>query len=164
MEFFDAFGINLGIVIAQLVNFGILLFVLYKILYTPILNFVEERTNKIERGVEHAKQAEQALKDASEREKQLLAEARREAASLVEAARANAKEQEAAILEKAKKEVAAVVQQGKKTIEAERKKMLSEVKGEVVSMVIDSTQKVLEGAVDENIDQAWLKAQLAKAK
>lgn len=164
MEFFSAFGINTKIVIAQLVNFIVLVFILHKIGYKPLKNFVEERTRKIEEGVENAKKAEAALKDAQAEQEQLLTEARKEATDLIEKARNQAKEQGDAMIEKAKADVAAVVQQGKSTIEQERQKMLDEVKADVIEMVIASTQKVLSKAIDKEVDQAWLKEQVGKAK
>lgn len=164
MEFFQAFGISGATVLPELVNFAILLFLLYLIGYKPMLKFVEERTAKIEQGVKNAEQAAKALTDAKSEQEKILVEARKEAAALIEAAQSKAKEQGAAILQKAKDDVAAVVQQGKQTIEADRQKMLNEVKADVITMVIESTEKVLSGAIDTKVDEGWLKKQLAKVK
>lgn len=164
MQFFQAFGIDWKTVLAQLLNFGILLFILYKIGYKPLMVFVEERTARIEKGVSDAKQAAAALENAKEEQNHLLAQARKEASALIEAARSKAIEQGDALVAKAKQDVAAVVAQGKKAIESERQKMLDEVKKDVIEMVMQSTEKVLAGAIDENVDASWLKKQLAKVK
>ncbi len=164
MEFFDAFGINTKIIIAQFVNFVVLMFILQKIGYKPLKKFVEDRTKKIEQGVENAKKAEIALKEAQAEQERLLVEARKDASELIEKARVQAKEQGDALVDKAKADVAAVVTQGKASIEQERQKMLDEVKADVIEMVISSTQKVLSKAIDKDVDEAWLKEQVAKAK
>jgi F-type H+-transporting ATPase subunit b len=164
MEFFNAFGINGKIIIAQVVNFAVLLLILNKIGYRPIKKFVEERTAKIEEGVKNAEEAKKALANAKEEQESILASARKEAAKIIETAQVKAKEQGDAQLAKAKQEVAHVVAQGKTTIESERQKMMEEVKSDVITLVVESTKQVLGNAVDEKVDQAWLKNQLAKVK
>lgn len=164
MEFFNAFGINGKIILAQIINFAVLLFILNKIGYGPIKKFVEERTAKIEEGVKNAEEATKALAQAKTEQESILVAARKEAAQIIETAQAKAKEQGAAQLEKAKQEVANVVAQGKATLESDRQKMMDEVKADVISMVVESTKQVLGGAVDEKVDQTWLKKQLAKVK
>lgn len=164
MEFFNAFGINTKIVLAQIINFAVLLFILTKIGYKPLRKFVEERTAKIEEGIKNANEAKLALDQAKAEQESILVSARKEAAQIIESAQSKAKEQGNAQLEKAKQEVAQVVAQGKASLEADRKKMMDEVKSDVIGMVIESTKQVLGSAVDNKIDQTWLKEQLAKAK
>jgi len=162
MEFFRAFGISWKMVLAQLVNFVVLLFILYKIGYKPLLKFVEERTSKIEKGLTDAKEAQLALTSAKEEQEKVLSQARKEAVSLIEQAREVAKEQGVLLVAKAKDEVADVVKKGKATIEADRAKMVEEVKKDVIEMVALSTKKILDSAVTEDIDKKWLKTKLAK--
>jgi len=164
MEFFNAFGINGKIVLAQVINFAILAFILTKIGYKPLKKFVEERTAQIEAGLKNADQATLALQEAQVQQDQMLSAARKEAAQLIESAHAKAKEQGDAQIAKAKNEVAAVVSQGKQVIAAERQKMMDEVKADIISMVVASTRQVLSGAVSETVDEAWMKKQLAKVK
>ena len=161
-EFFNAFGIRLDIVIAQLVNFVVLLFILYRFGYKPILQFVKDRTAKIEKGLDDAKQAANALESAQKEQEQILADSRKEAVQIIEDAKTTAKEQADAMIAKSRNEVADVVKQGKSAIEAERSKMLDEVKADVIEMVLASTQKVLSKAVDKDLDEKWLKQQLGK--
>ena len=49
-ELLSSLGIDLRLFLAQLINFSILLFVLFKFAYKPILNMMDERTEKIEKG------------------------------------------------------------------------------------------------------------------
>jgi len=164
MEFFQAFGISGATIIPELVNFGLLLVILYFIGYKPMLKFVEERTAKIEQGVKNADEAAKALEQAKADQEKILVDARKEASALIESAQNKAKEQGEALVQKAKADVSAVVEQGKQAIEADRQKMLNEVKADVINMVIESTEKVLSGAIDTKVDESWLKKQLAKVK
>ena len=47
MELFSALGLDLRIFIAQFINFAVLVFVLYRFAYNPILKLLEERKEKI---------------------------------------------------------------------------------------------------------------------
>lgn len=55
MELFNALGVDLKILFAQLVNFAILFFVLYKFAYKPLLKLIDDRKDMIEDGVLNAK-------------------------------------------------------------------------------------------------------------
>lgn len=163
-KFFSALGISWPVFIAYLINFAVLIFILYKIGYKSIVEFVQNRTKEIETGIKNAEEAKKTLDEAKAEYEKLLAKARKESVGIIEQGQVKGKEQESAIVAKAKQEVAAVVAQGKQQIEAERTKMLEEVKSDVIEMVIASTKKVLSGAVNEDVDKAWLKDQLGKAK
>lgn len=57
MELLNALGIDWKILLAQFVNFAVLVFVLWKFAYKPIFKFLEDRKNKIEEGIKNAEQA-----------------------------------------------------------------------------------------------------------
>jgi F-type H+-transporting ATPase subunit b len=92
---FDSLGINLTYLIGQIINFGILLFVLTKFLYKPILKILDERAKKIAQGLKAAEEniqqkekmdatkKEQMMQTRAEVEK-ILAQAKQEAKSLKE--------------------------------------------------------------------------------
>lgn len=164
MQFFEAFGVDWKSLVAQFVNFAILLAILYKFAYNPLLSFMRQRQEAIAKGVEDAKEAKALMSRATEEQEAVVVEARREAARIIDAARKAADEQAAAIVAQAKEEVTRVVAEGKQALAAERANMLTQVKKDVIGMVVASTEKILQGVVDERVDQAWLKSQLAKVK
>lgn len=164
MEFFRAFGVDWKVLLAQFVNFAILMFILYKLAYKPLLQFMKDRQAAIEKGLEEAKQAKALMSQANSEQERIMSEARAEAASLVESAKQNADAQAAKILAQAKEEVARVVTEGKHTLTAERNAMLAAAKKDVIDLVVASTEKILHGVVDERVDQKWLKDRLAKSK
>lgn len=164
MQFFQAFGVDWKSLIAQFVNFAILMFILYKLAYKPLLKFMKDRTEAIARGVEDAKRAKELMTNTKAEEEKILVAARKEAASIIESARVAAGEQAAAIVAQAKTEVVRVVAEGKEALATERANMLTQVKKDVITMVVASTEKILQGVVTEEVDQAWLKQKLAKVK
>ncbi len=63
-QLFEAFGLNGQLLIAQAVNFGVLLVALYFLLYKPVLKTLDERAKKVAQGVEDAQQAAEKLANA----------------------------------------------------------------------------------------------------
>ncbi|GBD34335.1 ATP synthase subunit b [bacterium HR35] len=61
-KLFEAFGIDLKILISQAINFFIVFFVIYKFFVKPLNQVIEERKRKIEEGLKLRKEAEKLLK------------------------------------------------------------------------------------------------------
>jgi F0F1-type ATP synthase membrane subunit b/b' len=78
----------------QVVNFGILLSVLWYILYRPITNLIESRRAQIIEGVANAERAETALRDSDAKKTDILAKASLEAEAIMTQARESAKKKE----------------------------------------------------------------------
>jgi F-type H+-transporting ATPase subunit b len=95
-------GLDLGLFLSQIVNFGLLLGILYVLLYKPILSKLEERAKKIKKGIDDAEQAEQLRADAGEFYQQEIERARREAHEIIERATLSAEQQRAEILSQAR--------------------------------------------------------------
>mgnify|MGYP001588456271 CR=1 FL=1 len=67
MELISKLGIDWKLLVAQIVNFFILLFVLYKFAYKPVLEMLEKRSKTIEKGIHDAKASEERLKEIVQR-------------------------------------------------------------------------------------------------
>lgn len=145
----DKLGINVTWLLAQVVNFGLLLFLLWAIAYKPVLKMLNERKRKIQESLEYA---ESVKKQAAEQQKefeQRIAEARREAqAAAAIAAQAGEKEREA-ILAQAREEARKLVAQAKEQIAYERRQMLAELRQEVVQLSLLAAQKAVSQTLDE---------------
>lgn len=95
--------INIWQVLFQAVNFGVILFVLNKVLYKPVMKMLDDRAKKINEGMAAA---EKNLKEAGEIEKLKKAEvakARKDAAAIIRQAEVEAKKAADSILEASKK-------------------------------------------------------------
>ena len=135
MEILTNFGVEWKLLLAQIVNFAILLFVLKKILYTPLLKMLEDRRDRILQSEKNADEIEKRLeKIEKDREKtfekvsqettHILEEATKNAAELVEEAKQTATVEVNTILEKTRTE-----------IEQDRQKMRQEIKAELAELV-----------------------------
>ena len=61
MNIFQNFGVNPILLLAQIVNFLIILYVLKRFMYKPVLNILKNREDEIKKGIEDAQIAEEKL-------------------------------------------------------------------------------------------------------
>ncbi len=126
-ELIRNFGIDWKLLLAQAVNFLILLWILKRFAYRPILNVLKKRREDIEKGLRYTEEAEEKLKHIVEERESILKEARGEAIAIVSEAEVQAKLRKDEISAEAVKKAEAVVREAKRHIEEEKAKMGEEV-------------------------------------
>lgn len=136
------FGIQPILLLAQVVNFLVLLFILKKLLYQPILKVLDERKKKIEQSLKDATAIELKLTQTEEDREKKLAKASEEARQILDEATksANLVIEEARL--KASKDMEEIVKKGFGTINAEREKMHQEIREELAELIEVSLEKV----------------------
>ncbi len=148
-EIIRTFHIDGKMILAQVVNFSIVVFVFYKFGYKLLLQKMNDRTEKIEKGIEDAKKAGEKLERAEKRAEKRLNEARKESREILERAQKQASENGQQIIAGAKEEAKEAVEKAKKAIEGEKEKMLKEVRAEIGKISIAMTEKILGEELDE---------------
>lgn len=161
MEVLHKLGIDWKLLIAQGVNFLILLFILKRFVYQPMLGFLEERAKKIEAGLQNADAATKTLQKAEAEQKRLLTEAQKEARGIVEEAVAVAKRRDAEQLEKTKAEIVTLMEASQKHIAEEKERMMREAKQELGELVALATQKLTGAKIDVANDNELIKKALS---
>jgi len=152
-EIINTFHIDWKLIIAQLVNFAIVLFVLYKFAYGPILKMMNERSDKIEKGLKDAEGAQKKLAEIAEKEKEVLVEARKQAQEIVAKAEAVAIKSKDEIIADSKVQATKILEDAAKKIEQEKNQMLVEVKTQVAELVIAATGKIIDEKMDSEKDR-----------
>ncbi len=148
-ELIDTFHIDWRLIIAQAVNFGLVVFVLFRFAYKPLLKLMNERSREIEKGLKDAKEAKEALANANEAGREEIIKAKKEAKQIIEKANQQSKENIANSVEQAQAEAERVLAQAKEEIASEKKRALAEIKQEVGELVYLTTEKV----VDKRLSQ-----------
>ncbi|OGI61240.1 ATP synthase F0 subunit B [Candidatus Nomurabacteria bacterium RIFCSPHIGHO2_01_FULL_38_19] len=139
----STFHIDWKIIIAQMVNFGVVFVVLYIFALKPLSQLMAERKEKIEKGMDDAKlNAEMLLKTNTEYDK-ALAKAKSEANAIFKEGKKEAEVKKMAMLEEAKVEVSSMIENGKKTLQAEKTKMVEEAKKDIVTLAMLATEKLI---------------------
>jgi F-type H+-transporting ATPase subunit b len=147
-------GINVKIFLAQLLNFTVVLIVLWRFAYKPIVKLLDDRQKKVEKSLKDAADVEKRVKQLEEERKEVLLQARHEARVALEKAQGDAEARKAEMLAKAKEEVSGVVRQGKVQLQAEKEAMLRDARQEIVQLAVESARKILEESVTEKKSQA----------
>ncbi len=147
------FGINPVLLLAQVVNFLVLLFILKKLLYKPVITLLDERKKKIEDSLANAEKIQKELEETEVRREKVLTEAIEEGKRIIAEASAQGNALVIESQNKAKADMEAMMEQGKAMIAGERDKMTREVKGEVARMIEMSMEKVLGGSLDSKSQQ-----------
>jgi F-type H+-transporting ATPase subunit b len=155
-SFIATFHIDWKILIAQAVNFAIVLVVLYMFALKPLKKILNERTTTIEGGISDAKANAEILKNTKKEYDSIVAKARTEAHEIFQEGKKEAEVKKAEMLALAQKDVEVMINNGKKTLESEKIKMVEEAKSEIVSLVVKATEKLLESSNDKSIDEKAL--------
>lgn len=121
--------------IAQIINFAILLFLLKRYAYGPVIAMLRERRQNIEAGVKASEEAKKRLAHAEESRKEILVKAEEEAHGVVAHAEKLAEEQATTILTAARAKSEQVIAMGSKKIEEERLKLEDDFQTEAQTLI-----------------------------
>ena len=156
MEALDKLGINFGYLLVQVLNFAILFVVLRAWVYGPIINLLETRRERIAKGLEDARVAEEARANAEKEAQKIIAEAQTKASEIVREATARAEEATRDI--KASAEAGAVKAREAAVADAEqeRNRVLGDVRGQVAALAMAAAQKLIGDALDKKRQHALI--------
>ena len=156
MEALHNLGISLGYLIVQIVNFGVMFWVLKKFAFPPIMNMLEERRQIIAKGLEDARIAAEARANAEKEAEKILAEARSKASQIVREASERAEAVAREIKAEAEAEAARIREEAVEAAQAERERILRELRSQVAVLAIAAAQKLIGAALDEQRQHALL--------
>jgi len=152
----EALGINLGLLIVQIIAFIIVFLTLNAWVYQPMLNMMETRKQKIAQGLEDARVAAAARADAEKDAAKIKADAQIEASKIV--AEATERASAAGKDVKAAAEADAVKARESAMAEAqiERNRILGDLRGQVASLAMAAANKLIGEALDDKKQRALL--------
>ncbi len=149
---FSQLGIDWRLLISQAVDFFVLLFVLWLLLYKPLLKLLRDRRQKIEEGIVKAKMADVRLSEANETSKEKIKEAEAQALGILRKTENDAKVLEAKLLAKAKEKEAAALKDMDAVLRVKEDASRREVLRGAQSLVKESLVKMVEldpSAIDD---------------
>jgi F-type H+-transporting ATPase subunit b len=149
----NALGINLGFLIGQIVNFGIIALLLGVALWGPLQRMLDSRTAKIQKGLEDAAAAANARRNAETEADKILSAARADAARVVEEARARGEEVARSVESEARTEAERIRAEGRTRSNEERDRQLADLRGQVASIAMAAAQRLIGESMDEKRQQ-----------
>ena len=158
-----ATGLNTGDIIATALTFLILLILLKKFAWGPLMGVMEQREQLVVGEIDAAEKARKEAQAVLEEQKALLKEARTEAQAIVEGAKKQADTTREEIITTARAEAERLKESAVRDIEAEREKAIAAVREEVVSLSVLAASKVLGKEISEADNSELIKQTIAKA-
>ncbi len=157
------FGLDLKLFIAQLVNFAIVLFVLWKWVFRPVAKGLTARTEKIEKSLKDAQQITQDKETFDTWKNAEMSKVQQEASGIITQAKQEAEQLRQKLTDQTKQEQEKIVQQTKAQLEQEKQNAVQVVKGQIADMVVGATETILREKLDDKKDQELIKQALQKA-
>ncbi len=144
---------GLGLIFWQLVGFLVLLVILKKFAWKPILESLNERETSIEQALLAADKAKDEMAQLKNENEQLLAAARKEREQMLKDATAAANKMREEAREQASEESARIVEDARASIEVQKQAALAEVKQQVADMSIVIAEKILREQLNDSEKQ-----------
>ena len=145
-----ALGIDGPRLVWQIINFLILLFLLQRLLFKPVLRLMDQRATKIRESIDEAERMQKLADDIRQMNETSVEEAKKRANEIMEGARHMAEQYEAAEKDRARKEADLLIQRAKDEIELERDRAVADVRRLAVDIAIDAAGKVIEQKLDRD--------------
>jgi len=163
-ELITKLGIDWKLLIAQIVNFGLLLFLLYRFVYGPMIKFLDTRSRKIAEGILNAEEMEKIKQEIKERGKEIEQKAQEKANELLKKSKELAEKEHNQVILEAQDKVKKVIAEAKANIVNEKELAIAEVKAELGVLVLMATKKVLGEKIDAGIDKNIIEESINKLK
>jgi F-type H+-transporting ATPase subunit b len=138
-----------GLYIWTIATFLVLLWLLAKFAWRPLLAALEERQASIRKSLDDAQQAKQELERLNGESRKILAAARAEAETILSQTRSDANRVRDELKEKAKAEAAGILKNAERQIEMETARALQQIRNEAVDLSIAIASKLLERNVSK---------------
>lgn len=148
-----ALGVSLPGLVAQLINFGILLVVLRLFLYKPVLRILDERKTRIEEGLNRAEQAAVAATQSQDEARRIIDEARGQGRELVANAQDAAARLRTELEERARADADQIVTRAREEVQAERDQAIQQLRREFSDLTVAAAERVIGQSLDRTAHQ-----------
>lgn len=153
---------SIGLIFWMIVSFSIILFLLKKFAWAPILGMIKEREDSIELALASAEKAKQEMKMLQSNNERLLADAKTERELLLKDAREIREKMIAEAKGMATKEGERLLKSARENIQNEKMAAITELKNQVATLSIDIAEKILKSELSSDEKQKSLVNTLLK--
>ncbi len=141
--------VNNGLIVWTIITFVLLLIVLRKFAWKPLLDGLDRREGHVRASLERAEQAQREAERLLEENKKRLAEADQESHRVLSESRVLAEKLKTEIVEQANRQSRSMIDHAREEIEREKEAALAELRGEVAALAIKAAEKILDETLDE---------------
>ena len=148
------FHIDWKLIVAQLVNFAIVVGVLWFFVFKPLTKIMADRTETIEKSLRDAEAVKQQLRRAETEKQAVIKEAHQAAREIIQSAKTTAAEQQQQTLLATRQEAEKIVTASKQQLSRDREQLIADVQAQVADVVVLAAGKVLQDVVNKPVDRA----------
>lgn len=145
----EGLGINLPTLIAQVINFTILLGLLYLVAYKPIMRMLDERSRKVKESMEQTELIKQQAERAEEEVKKQIKAAGREGQEMIARAVRSGEDTKQKAQQDAKQDAESLIARAQVEIQRERDEAIGELRKEFADLTILAAGKVIDRSLDK---------------
>jgi len=145
----EGLGINVPVLITQVVTFIILLVILRFVAYKPLMRMLDERSQRIKESMDQAESVKEQSAHAEEEVKKQLFEASRQGQERIDKAVKAGEEMKQKAQEDAKQEAEALINRARGEIQRERDEAISDVRREFADLTVLAAGKVIDRTLDK---------------
>jgi F-type H+-transporting ATPase subunit b len=142
-------GINVWILIVQIVNFLILLLVLYFFAYKPVMKMLDERSHKIKESMDEVQKVKDQAAQTEEEFKKKIEAASKEGQEVIARAMRTGEEARQRAQAEAKQEAQGLVEKARVEIQRERDETIGELRQEFADLTVVAAEKVIGKSLDK---------------
>jgi len=151
-----------GLIFWMLISFGIILFILKKFAWAPILNMLSERETSIQNALDSAERAKEEMKALQSNNERILMEAKAERDLMLKDARDIREKMIAEAKGLANKEGESLLKTARENIQNEKMAAIAELKNQVATLSIEIAEKILKSELSSDEKQKSLVNTLLK--
>ena len=144
----ETLGVHLPSLLVYLVNFLLVLGLLFAFAYRPILRLMDQRADRIRESLEASERAREEAASSQQAVEDQLVEARREAQRIMDVAREAAERFRAEEMDRARAEAEAFVSRAQADIQRERDAAIEEVRANFGDLAITAAERVVRRSLD----------------
>ena len=145
----EKLGLNVSQLIWQIVAFGLLVFVLQRFLYKPVLNMLDERRSRIDQSLRDAQAAAEKAAAAQAEFERRINESKKDAQAILAQANETSAKLKEELLVEAREQARQLVDKAKEEIEAERARTMAQLEKQVADLAITVSQRVIGESLNE---------------
>lgn len=160
----EQLGIQPIQLLMQTINFVIIVVLLTKFLYSPILKVLDERRKKIAEGLEYTEKMKKEMEKTEAKREAVLAKAKIEAKEIIEEAKQTAKQVEADIVARGREEVEELRERMKMEVKLEKENMLKEAQDQASNVALVIVEKVLQNVLNNDAQKRIIERKIASLK
>jgi F-type H+-transporting ATPase subunit b len=160
-DLLNALGIQWSVLLAQTVNFVILVFILKRFLYKPVLKVIDQRRDLIADSMKKVQEIDKRKEELDKERVKILRKADEEAGALLKRAKEEAESMRTEIEKAAQAQASHILQKGMEQLDNERAIMVKEIQNKLAHAIVLSAEKILRREFSKE-DQDSFESELKK--